>query len=248
MTPHPSEREEESKGEEREEKFNFCIGRYWHENKGALCIYTYGSEVHYGDMKEAEWQLNYVKSKNDCSISDEYKIFKLLEKEKPATSELTGRAISTTDSDEYKCKTITELAPKNLLIAKVRQFKKKHLLTSSYCKILYLFSDFVYEETVLPIQSQIAALQQTIEELKSENQSYENQNRNYAKQLSELSNGRKQEWNGYDEVMSLIGQFLNAAPLSRWEYQNRFAELFKSYTAHLSRFDVNDKPCTSEIL
>ena len=55
------------KGESLKEndKFNYCIARYWNGVDGALCVYAYGSEVHYGTQEEADALLEYVNKQNE---------------------------------------------------------------------------------------------------------------------------------------------------------------------------------------
>lgn len=137
------------------------------------------------------------------------------------------------------------LAPKNPFIRKVRQFKKKYDLDKRDCKMLYLFSDFVHEETVLSLQSQITALQQTIEEkdkriseLEASASHFFHTREDLKEQLASLSNGRKQvaeqafkagESFGMDYVMSTERAEETTTP---------------DLATYLSQFDVNDKTCT----
>jgi hypothetical protein len=37
------------------EQFHYVIARPWEEGKPELCIYTYGSQIHHGDMEDALW-------------------------------------------------------------------------------------------------------------------------------------------------------------------------------------------------
>jgi hypothetical protein len=61
---------------ETEEKFNYCVGRYWEGNRGSIGCYTYLGEVKYGTMEEAEGFLAYVKRQGP---EKDYKIFKVVE-------------------------------------------------------------------------------------------------------------------------------------------------------------------------
>lgn len=59
------------------DEFNYCIGRYWEGNDGAIAVYmTYGREVKYGDLNTARESLEYVKRQ---SPEGDWKIFELLE-------------------------------------------------------------------------------------------------------------------------------------------------------------------------
>jgi hypothetical protein len=58
---------------EAEEHFNYAIGRYWNGHTGGVCIYTYGNEVHYGTLENAQELLKYVNEKDD----NEYQIFEV---------------------------------------------------------------------------------------------------------------------------------------------------------------------------
>jgi hypothetical protein len=35
-------------------KYNYVIARYWSDDSDSLCVYAYGSEVHYGTKQDAE--------------------------------------------------------------------------------------------------------------------------------------------------------------------------------------------------
>ena len=61
-----------------DKQFNYCIGRYWDNNDGAICVYAYGSQVHYGTLNDAIEFLNYVRQQNPERAS-EYKIFEVKE-------------------------------------------------------------------------------------------------------------------------------------------------------------------------
>lgn len=62
----------------KSKKFNYAVGRYWKGESGEVCIYTFQSEVHYGDLKDAELLLEYVKEQEP---EEDWKIFVLKELE-----------------------------------------------------------------------------------------------------------------------------------------------------------------------
>ena len=45
-----------------EEGFNYCIGMPWHETTpdGPFRIYTYGQQIHFGDIESAKEMKDYV--------------------------------------------------------------------------------------------------------------------------------------------------------------------------------------------
>jgi hypothetical protein len=59
---------------ERTHQLNYCIGKYWKDGEGRLCVYCYGSQVHYGNMADAVGLLEYVKK---VEKSENYRIFEL---------------------------------------------------------------------------------------------------------------------------------------------------------------------------
>lgn len=64
-------------------EFNYAIGRYWKGKSGAIAVYTYGSEVHCGDLDQAKSLLKIIQekadSKKDTDGKKVYKIFQLVE-------------------------------------------------------------------------------------------------------------------------------------------------------------------------
>ena len=59
--------------------FNFVIARPWEEDCNHLCTYMFfNSEVHYGNMEDAERLLEHILEKED---HDDYKIYILRELE-----------------------------------------------------------------------------------------------------------------------------------------------------------------------
>jgi hypothetical protein len=51
------------------EKFSFCVGRPWPKHlcsepsEDNICVYAYGSQVHYGSMDDAQAMLSYVEER-----------------------------------------------------------------------------------------------------------------------------------------------------------------------------------------
>lgn len=54
--------------------FNYCIGHYWKGEDGAISVYAYGKEVHYGSLSDATKFLEYVRGQ---SPDHNWTIFKL---------------------------------------------------------------------------------------------------------------------------------------------------------------------------
>ena len=57
-------------------RFNYAVGHYWDDQKGAIGCYTLFSEVHYGTLEEAVSFLKYVKKK---SPEHDWKVFTMAE-------------------------------------------------------------------------------------------------------------------------------------------------------------------------
>jgi hypothetical protein len=64
------------KPKEEEKSFNYSVGHYWVKDSGAIGVYAYGNEVHYGTWSSANKFLKYVKSK---ASDRKWKIFQLVE-------------------------------------------------------------------------------------------------------------------------------------------------------------------------
>ena len=61
-------------------EFNYVIGRYWEGENGRIASFMlYNNQVHFGTIKEAESDLNYVKERSE---KGNYKIFVVKEIEK----------------------------------------------------------------------------------------------------------------------------------------------------------------------
>jgi len=61
---------------EKEEKFNFVIGRLWNNGESNLCVYTYFGEVHYGTLEDARNFRDTINNRTD-DHKGEYKIYKV---------------------------------------------------------------------------------------------------------------------------------------------------------------------------
>ena len=59
------------------DKFNYVIARLWSNKNNELCCYTYHTTVFYGDMKDAEKTLEFIKGRADEINADEYRIYKI---------------------------------------------------------------------------------------------------------------------------------------------------------------------------
>ena len=57
---------------ERTMKRNYIIAKYWNENNTRLCVYSFGTEVHFGTEAEAQELLRFVKEQS--SDNDKYQI------------------------------------------------------------------------------------------------------------------------------------------------------------------------------
>ena len=65
---------------ESSKKFLFCIAKPWKkEEPDNLCIYAYGTQVHYGTMENAEGLLEYVHGQGNT----DYKIYRLTPEAQP---------------------------------------------------------------------------------------------------------------------------------------------------------------------
>ena len=53
-------------------KRNYIIAKYWNENNTRLCVYSFGTEVHFGTEAEAQELLRFVKEQS--SDNDKYQI------------------------------------------------------------------------------------------------------------------------------------------------------------------------------
>lgn len=64
---------------EQKEEFSYCVGRPWDENKpdGSICVYAYGSQVHYGTMEDAEGFKKYVERQEEGKKYFVYKLVKV---------------------------------------------------------------------------------------------------------------------------------------------------------------------------
>jgi hypothetical protein len=64
-------------------EFNYAIGRYWKADSGTIAVYTYGSEVHCGNLDQAKSLLKMIQEKADNKKYTDgkkiYKIFQLVE-------------------------------------------------------------------------------------------------------------------------------------------------------------------------
>ena len=58
-----------------ENRINYVVARLWYENSNQLCVYAYGSEVHYGTIEDAENFKNFCEKNS----KEKYKIYKLVE-------------------------------------------------------------------------------------------------------------------------------------------------------------------------
>ena len=58
--------------------FNYAVGRYWKDGSSAICVYAFGNEVHFGNIKDAKSFLEYVKEQEP---EEDWKIFVLKELE-----------------------------------------------------------------------------------------------------------------------------------------------------------------------
>jgi len=60
------------------ETFDYVVARHWDD--GSKCIYTYHSQIQKGTMADAEYFLNYVKSRSPEHEQD-YKIYRIIYEE-----------------------------------------------------------------------------------------------------------------------------------------------------------------------
>jgi len=61
-------------------QFNYAVGHHWEGESGAVGIYRYFNDVHYGTMEDANKLLEYVRSKKKTRAEKaKYKIFQLIE-------------------------------------------------------------------------------------------------------------------------------------------------------------------------
>jgi hypothetical protein len=58
------------------EEFNYVIARKWFDDSNQLNCYTYHNTVFYGDLKDAQNTLEFIKGRAD-EHQDEYQIYKL---------------------------------------------------------------------------------------------------------------------------------------------------------------------------
>lgn len=58
------------------EEFNYVIARKWFNDSNQLNCYTYHNTVFYGDLKDAQNTLEFIKGRAD-EHQDEYQIYKL---------------------------------------------------------------------------------------------------------------------------------------------------------------------------
>ena len=58
------------------EEFNYVIARKWFDDSNQLSCYTYHNTVFYGDLKDAQNTLEFIKGRAD-EHQDEYQIYKL---------------------------------------------------------------------------------------------------------------------------------------------------------------------------
>jgi hypothetical protein len=59
------------------DNFNYVIARLWSEDDIRLNCYTFHSTVFYGDMKDAQNTLEFIKNRVDEDKSSEFKIYKI---------------------------------------------------------------------------------------------------------------------------------------------------------------------------
>ena len=61
-------------------KFNYAIGRPWHpeEENSEISFYTYGSQIDYGSMADAEKFLDYCNSRLEESDENKYSIYRVV--------------------------------------------------------------------------------------------------------------------------------------------------------------------------
>jgi hypothetical protein len=64
-------------------KFNYAVGHYWEGESGSVGLYSYGGEIFYGTMEQAQGFLKYiqdmdVKEKKKADRRD-WRIFQLIE-------------------------------------------------------------------------------------------------------------------------------------------------------------------------
>jgi hypothetical protein len=57
-------------------QFNYVIARRWYNDNNQLNCYTYHNTVFYGDMKDAQNTLEFIKGRADKN-SDEFQIYKI---------------------------------------------------------------------------------------------------------------------------------------------------------------------------
>lgn len=57
-------------------EFNYVIARKWFDDSNQLNCYTYHNTVFYGDLKDAQNTLEFIKDRAD-EHQDEYQIYKL---------------------------------------------------------------------------------------------------------------------------------------------------------------------------
>jgi hypothetical protein len=55
-----------------DKKYNFVIARRWDDERDALCVYAYGSEVHYGTKKDAELMAKGISERSDDTYKPYY--------------------------------------------------------------------------------------------------------------------------------------------------------------------------------
>jgi hypothetical protein len=61
------------------EKFNYVIGRKWSEESNSLCCYTYHTTVFYGDVKDSQKTLEFIRGKA-TEKADDYQIYRISDK------------------------------------------------------------------------------------------------------------------------------------------------------------------------
>ena len=59
------------------DKFNYVIARLWSNKNNELCCYTFHSTVFFGNMKDAENTLEFIKGKADEDKINQYQIYKI---------------------------------------------------------------------------------------------------------------------------------------------------------------------------